>query len=62
MKGSELERFLKKNGCYFLQDGTNHEIWYSPVSSSEFLVPRHRGQEVPTGTFYKILKDAGIKK
>ena len=62
MKGSELERFLKKRGCHFLEEGTNHEVWYSKINSSEFMVPRHEGKEVPTGTVHKIFKDAGIKR
>lgn len=62
MKGSELERLLKKKGCYFLEEGTRHEVWYSTINSSEFMVPRHEGKEVAIGTVHKILKDAGIKK
>ncbi len=62
MKGAELERLLKKNGCYLFEEGTNHEKWYSPINNGLFPVPRHEGKEVPTGTLNKILKDAGIKR
>ena len=62
MKGSELERLLKKNGCYLFEEGGNHEKWYSPITKGLFPVTRHEGKEVPTGTVNKILKDAGIKR
>lgn len=32
MKYSELERKLKKNGCYWLEDGPKHPIWFSPIT------------------------------
>ena len=62
MKGSELEKMLKKKGCRFMEEGKKHEVWYSPINSSEFMVPRHEGKEMATGTVNKILKDAGIKR
>ncbi|MBQ8692089.1 MAG: type II toxin-antitoxin system HicA family toxin [Synergistaceae bacterium] len=61
MKYSELKRFLKRNGCYFLREGGSHEFWYSEISAAEFIIPRHGGQEVPPGTLNSILKHAGIK-
>lgn len=61
MKGSELKRILKENGCEMLGEYTNHEKWYSPISKREFPIPRHDSQEVRTGTLNKILKDAGLK-
>jgi len=30
MKYSEIERKLKKAGCYWKKDGKKHPIWYSP--------------------------------
>ena len=57
---SELKKILKKNGCYFLRNGTSHEIWYSPITKQQFPVGRHDSQEVRTGTYNKIKKEAGI--
>lgn len=66
MKGSELERLLKSYGCYPLTEkarkGTKHDKWFSPINGQIFTVPRHKGKEVADGTFWSILKDAGIKK
>ena len=50
MKTSEAIRKLRKVGCYFLEDGTNHAWWYSPTTKLKFQVPRHQSQELATGT------------
>jgi len=60
-KYSELYRLLKKHSCYFVEHGTNHDKWYSPITGRNFYVPRHSSQEVKPATLRKILKDAGIK-
>ena len=61
MKYSELTKKLKKNGCLFKEYGTNHDIWYSPVTEKTFVVPRHKTQEVKTGIANAIMKQAGLK-
>ena len=61
MKFSELKKILKKNGCYFVKEGKNHEIWYSPTTNKEFTVGRHNTEDVKKGTLSGILKQAGIK-
>ncbi|MCD8198200.1 MAG: type II toxin-antitoxin system HicA family toxin [Lachnospiraceae bacterium] len=60
MKTSELTKILKKNGVYILRHGSNHDIWFSPITNKQFAVPRHKG-EVKSGTAKGILKDAGIE-
>ena len=60
MKTSELKKLLTRGGCYFDREGTNHEIWYSPITKQTFEVWRHKG-EIPTGTINGILKEAGLK-
>lgn len=61
MKYSELKKLLKKNGCYLEHEGKSHEIWYSPKTKNSFSVGRHNSQDVPSGTYRAILKQAGIK-
>lgn len=61
MKYSELKKLLKSHGCSFHHDGTNHEIWYSPITEKKFPVPRHNSQEVKNKTLNDILRQAGIK-
>ena len=61
MKTIELIRKLKKAGCYLLRQGKgSHEIWYSPITEKEFVVPNHGSAEVGTGLEIKIKKAAGI--
>lgn len=61
MKTSELTKLLKKNHCYLTEHGKEHDRWYSETTGKTFMVPRHCGKEIPTGTASRILKDAGIK-
>nr|DAG78041.1 MAG TPA: toxin [Caudoviricetes sp.] len=61
IKYSELERELKKAGCYILKEGSNHSIWFSPVSGQKFTVPRHKTQDVPKGTLKSIRTAAGLQ-
>lgn len=60
-KGSEVVRMLKKAGCKFYEQGTNHERWINPKTGEKFQVPRHKSQEVNPNTLHSILKAAGIK-
>lgn len=60
MKYTELERQLRKAGCY--QVGNNaHPIWYSPITNREFITGHHGTHEVNPATLNKILKAAGLK-
>jgi len=60
MKYSELERKLKKDGCY--QDGemSGHPVWYSPKTGKYFRTSHHKSQEVAKGTLNSIKKDSGV--
>ena len=59
MKTNELLKLLKKKGCSLIRHGSNHDIWYSPVTGKQFAVPRHK-KEIKTGTAAAILHDAGM--
>ena len=61
MKVSELEKLLKKNSCYLVEHGKEHDKWHSDITGKDFRVPRHKSKEIPTGTLNSILKDAGLK-
>ena len=61
MKVSELVKILKRNKCYLLRHGKNHDIWCSRITGKQFPVPRHPAQDVPKGTFENIKKDAGFE-
>lgn len=61
MKTNELIRKLRNAGCKLVRQGKgNHEIWYSPITHKEFVVPNHGSQEIGKGLEHKIKKVAGI--
>lgn len=61
MKYSELKKLLKKNGCYLVREGANHEQWFSPKTGKTFSIGRHKNQEVASGTLRNIKRDAGLE-
>jgi len=60
MKTTELLKILKKKDCYLIRHGSNHDIWFSPITNKQFALPRHK-DEIKTGTLKSILKEAGIE-
>lgn len=61
MKYNELEKKLKKAGCYWVRNGKRHPIWFSPTTGKEFELSYHGSQEVAVGTLKSIIGDAGVK-
>lgn len=61
MKYSELERKLKKAGCYIKRHGGNHPIWFSPITNRSFPVSNHKNEEAKKGTMKSISKQSGVK-
>ena len=61
MKAGELVRYIKKQGCIFKRNGSEHEIWINPKTGAEGQIPRHYAKELKTGTANRILKDLGLK-
>lgn len=59
MKYTELERMLKKAGCYQIGN-KDHPIWYSPITGKTFATGHHDTHEVNPKTLHKILKMAGL--
>ncbi|SET22383.1 type II toxin-antitoxin system HicA family toxin [Prevotella sp. kh1p2] len=62
MKYKELEKKVKRAGCYdtHRQMG-GHPLWYCPATDKYFRMSNHSSEEVATGTLNAILKAAGIK-
>jgi len=61
MKASELTRLAKKRGCRIERRGSRHDVWINPQTGGKTAVPRHKAEEVPTGTANRILSDLGLK-
>jgi mRNA interferase HicA len=58
VKASELRRWLKKQGCTFVEESRHTRIVLCKKISR---MPRHPAREIKTGTLEAILKDLGLK-
>ena len=62
MKYKELEKMVKKAGCYDTgAQQAGHPLWYSPKTGMTFQMSNHGSEEVAKGTLNQILKRAGLK-
>ena len=61
MTTSEFVRILKKQGVRLKIHGSRHDVYWNPKTGACAQIPRHRSQEIKTGTMEKIKKDLGIK-
>jgi predicted RNA binding protein YcfA (HicA-like mRNA interferase family) len=61
MKTTELIRRLKAAGCWFLEEGTNHSWWWSPITNRKFQVPRHAAHDIGWNLLKDIEKQSGVK-
>ena len=58
VKASELKRWLKKNGCRFVEECRHTRI---VLGSRISRMPRHPAKEIKAGTLQSILKDLDLK-
>lgn len=61
MKYSEIERKLKKAGCYEKRNGGNHPIWYSPITGRTFSTSHHKSADAKPKTVESISKQSGVE-
>ena len=57
-----LIRILLERGYYFKRSNGSHHLYYNPLSGKTVIVPVHADKDLPKGTFYAILKQAGISR
>lgn len=57
----DIVRILKQKDFVLDRSRGSHQIWLHPVSRKRAVVPMHN-KDIPTGTLYSILKQAGIEK
>lgn len=61
MKYNELEKMLKKHGCYETgRQRAGHPEWYSPLTGKKFTTSNHKSEEVRPGTLKSIIRDSGL--
>lgn len=47
MKVLELIKLPKKNNCFFVEHGKEHDKWHSNVTGKDIRIPRHGSKEIP---------------
>lgn len=57
-----LIKILHKHGFMFKRSKGSHQIYYNKNINKTVIVPMHGSKDLPKGTFYAILKQAGINK
>lgn len=57
-----LIRLLESKGYLFKRSSGSHHIYYNPLTNSTITVPLHGNKDLAKGTFYTILKQAGIER
>jgi predicted RNA binding protein YcfA (HicA-like mRNA interferase family) len=61
LTSKEIIRVLKEKGFILDRSKGSHQIWLHPESGKRAIVPMHN-KDLPAGTLYAILKQAGIDK
>lgn len=57
----EIIKILKQKGFELDRAKGSHQIFIHPVKKNRVIVPMHN-RDLPIGTFFSILKQAGIDK
>ncbi|MBF0557122.1 MAG: type II toxin-antitoxin system HicA family toxin [Nitrospirae bacterium] len=58
MKRRDLIRYIERNRCELLREGSNHSVYLNVVEKKLSTIPRHR--EIDENLVRKICKDLGI--
>jgi len=58
MKRNDLEKRLRKAGCYLKREESSHSLWINPESGVVETVPRHN--EIKEFLAKKILKNLEV--
>lgn len=57
-----LAEVLGQNGFIFKRSKGSHHIYFNAFTNKTVVVPIHGNKDIPKGTFFAILKQAGIDK
>ncbi len=57
-----LINILENNGYHYRRSSGSHQLFYNSEKNKTVIVPVHGKKDLPKGTFYAILKQAGIEK
>lgn len=57
----DIVRILRQKGFVLDRSRGSHQVWVHPLSHKRAIVPMHN-KDIPPGTLFAILKQAGINK
>ena len=57
MKRRDLEKSLRRKGCYLKREGASHSLWIQPKTGAVEAIPRH--SEIKEALARKIQKNLG---
>ncbi len=57
-----LIRILEQNDFLFKRSKGSHRVYFNEKINRTVIVPFHGSKDMPKGTFFAILKQAGIEK
>lgn len=57
-----LIKVLENKGFQLKKITSSHHIYIHPESKKRVVVPVHGNKDLPKGTFFSILRDAGLSK
>lgn len=57
-----LISILEQRGFFFKRANGSHHLYYNPKTGKTVIVPIHGNKDLAKGTFFTILKQAGIDK
>jgi len=57
-----LIEVLIHHGFIFKRSKGSHHVYFNPTSNKTVIAPFHGNKDMPKGTFFAILRQAGIDK
>ena len=58
----KIIKILKKNGFIFKRSKGSHQVYYNSELNKTIIIPLHANKDLPKGTYFAILKQAGLSK
>ncbi len=55
-----LIKILLNNGYSYTRSKGSHKVYYNPESNKTVIVPMHGKKDMPKGTFFTVLRQAGV--
>lgn len=62
LSARRLIEILLANGFVFKRSKGSHHVYFNAETNKTTIVPVHGSKDLPKGTFFGILKQAGIDK